>query len=232
MRVWTLSRINSSSPQKNDRTRRWWTTVYHLPLTIFHSASFSAPSAPPRFISLKSRARSRLRLVLREGTEAFDFGGAAAEAHYRGEVVHELEAVQRAGEHPEPSGIASAAPWVRVSPCTKEGRSPNRPCPWGDNEKRFPSTHWLFMGFGGTESAAPWVGCSRHALRSDDTPVVERKERPMSKCLRHAPWATLPHPPQDCGGSLSRPCVEIFHQNRVKGVAIRGGTCDQRARNA
>ena len=43
----------------------------------------------------------RLRLVLREGTEAFDFGGATAKAQHRGEVVHDLVAVQRAGEHPE-----------------------------------------------------------------------------------------------------------------------------------
>jgi hypothetical protein len=56
-----------------------------------------------------------LRLVLSEATEAFDFGGAAAKAQHRGEVVHELVAVERVGEHAEPSGIESAAPWVRAS---------------------------------------------------------------------------------------------------------------------
>ena len=33
----------------------------------------------------------------------------------------------------------------------------DRPGPCGNNEKRFPFTHWLSMGLGGPESAAPWV---------------------------------------------------------------------------
>ena len=35
------------------------------------------------------------------GSAAFDFGGPAAEAQHRGEVVHELVAIEGAGEHPK-----------------------------------------------------------------------------------------------------------------------------------
>ena len=41
------------------------------------------------------------------------------------------------------------------------GAISDRPCPWNDNEKRFPSTHWLTMGLGGAETAAPWVEAAR-----------------------------------------------------------------------
>jgi hypothetical protein len=38
----------------------------------------------------------------------------------------------------------------------KEGRYLIAHAHEGTMEKRFPSTHWLFMGLGGAESAAPW----------------------------------------------------------------------------
>jgi hypothetical protein len=39
----------------------------------------------------------------------------------------------------------------------KEGRYLIALAHEGTMGKRFPSTHWLFMGHGGAESAAPWV---------------------------------------------------------------------------
>jgi uncharacterized Rossmann fold enzyme len=44
---------------------------------------------------------------------------------------------------------------VKAARCHKEGRYLIAHAHEGDNEKRFPSIHWLTMGLGGSESAAP-----------------------------------------------------------------------------
>jgi hypothetical protein len=48
-------------------------------------------------------------------------------------------------------------------------------------------------------------GGTRHKERRHSCRRAEGK--PMNKRLRHVPWATLPQPPQECGGSLSRPSL-------------------------
>ncbi len=50
---------------------------------------------------------------------------------------------------------------VGVGRRIKEGRYLIAHAHEGTMGKRFPSAHWLVMGLGGSESAAPWVNAAR-----------------------------------------------------------------------
>ena len=71
---------------------------------------------------------------------AFRFTCRAELAGFPARVKRQFADSQDLGDDKKVNAPSQAARWH------KEGRSPNRPCPWGDNEERFPTTHWLHHG--------------------------------------------------------------------------------------
>ena len=128
----------------------------------------------PAIFKTASKNRNEIEQEVREETEVQ-------------RLVFEIQACSLTPFERIEGGLDRLPKQIAETRCPKERRTPIRRGPWFADSKRFTSSHRHFMGFGGSESAAPCFGYA--------SPVHEESPKGIlanGLSLIHSPFPQLP----------------------------------------